>query len=62
MQDNLLSVNELAEVLNVPKSWIYARTRETGSNTIPVIKCGKYCRFDLDRVMEWLNKQNEAEI
>ena len=34
--DRLLTVNELAEVLSVKKSWIYSRTRETGPGTIPV--------------------------
>jgi len=29
MQD-FLTVDELAEKLKVPKSWVYSRTRETG--------------------------------
>ena len=57
MGERLLSVNELAEALNVPKSWVYSRTRETGPNAIPQIKCGKYCRFVLKDVLEWLKKQ-----
>ena len=44
---NLLSVKELADKLNVPKSWIYSRTRETGQEAMPRIKVGKYCRFVL---------------
>ena len=56
---NLLSVKELADKLNVPKSWIYSRTRETGQEAMPRIKVGKYCRFVLADVIGWLEKQNE---
>ena len=58
MNENLLSVNELAESLNVPKSWLYSRTRETGPGSIPRLRVGKYVRFRLSDVMEWLEKKN----
>lgn len=61
MYQNLLSVEELSESLNVPKSWVYSRTRETGPNSMPRIKVGKYCRFVLDDVLDWLKSQNEAD-
>ncbi|MDA3897699.1 MAG: helix-turn-helix domain-containing protein [Desulfobacteraceae bacterium] len=61
MNDNLLSVGELAQSLNVPKSWVYSRTRETGANVIPRLKVGKYVRFRLNDVMEWLEGQNNNE-
>ncbi len=60
MNQNLLTVDELSESLNVPKSWIYSRTRETGPDAMPMIKVGKYCRFILDDVLDWLKKQNES--
>ena len=60
MNQNLLSVEELSHVLNVPVSWIYSRTRETGPDAMPSIKVGKYCRFVLDDVMAWLKSQNES--
>lgn len=61
VNQNLLSVNELAEFLNVPKSWVYSRTRETGPDTMPRIKVGKYCRFVLTDVLNWLKSQTETE-
>ena len=61
MTQNLLSVDELAESLNVPKSWVYSRSRETGPDAIPRIKVGKYVRFELDKVFVWLKKQSETE-
>jgi len=42
-----LTVDELAEKLKVAKSWVYSRTRETGPDTMPRIKVGKYRRFVL---------------
>lgn len=64
MSDNniFLTVKELSTVLRVPKSWIYTRTRETGSGAIPRVVVGKYRRFILQDVLDWLAKkqaQNE---
>ena len=61
LNQNLLTVDELAESLSVQKSWVYSRTRETGPDAMPRIKVGKYCRFVLDDVLDWLKSQNEAD-
>ena len=61
MNKNLLSVDELAESLNVPKSWVYSRTRESGADAMPRIKVGKYCRFVLNDVLDWLKSQNDVD-
>jgi len=41
----------ISKLLNVPKSWIYQRTR---TNEIPHYKLGKYLKFDIDEVTAWL--------
>jgi len=61
MEQKLLSVGELSETLNVPKSWVYSRSRETGPSAIPRIRVGKYVRFELDKVLDWLKEQSEVE-
>lgn len=61
MAIRLIGVNELAETLSVVPSWIYSRTRIKGDGQIPHLRCGKYVRFDIDEVMEWLQNQQEAE-
>ncbi len=61
MDQNLLTVDELAASLSVPKSWIYSRSRKTGPGAMPKIKCGKYCRFVLSEVLAWLKDQQKAE-
>ncbi|MFW6101398.1 MAG: helix-turn-helix domain-containing protein [Bacteroidota bacterium] len=54
-----LTVTELAQELQVPKSWVYSRTRLKGKEQIPHLKCGKYCRFEMDQVVEWLNNRQD---
>jgi excisionase family DNA binding protein len=58
VMERLLTVDELSEHLRVPKSWVYHRTRQRGPNSIPMVRCSKYCRFNLEDVMAWLEKQN----
>ncbi|MFC1890847.1 helix-turn-helix domain-containing protein [Thermodesulfobacteriota bacterium] len=58
-EQNLLTIDDLAKILKVPKSWIYSRTRETGPESIPRTRVGKYLRFNIKEVMEWLKKQND---
>jgi excisionase family DNA binding protein len=58
MNQNLIGVEEMAKKLDVPVSWLYARTR---TNEVPHYKVGKYVRFDEYEVWEWLKKQNEDE-
>lgn len=62
MTDEFLTTDELAERLKVPKSWVYARTRERGPNAMPRLKFGKYCRFEWPKVKEWIQKQNEVDF
>ena len=47
----LLTIDEVAALLKVPKSWIYERTRR---KAIPHIKLGKYLRFQADVLARWL--------
>lgn len=47
----LLTLDEVAALLKVPKSWIYERTRR---KLIPHIKIGKYLRFSREALGRWL--------
>lgn len=49
-QERFATVKETAVFLGVPESWIYERTRK---GAIPVIKLGKYVRFDLAAISAW---------
>jgi excisionase family DNA binding protein len=47
---SLLTMREVAQLLKVPRSWIYDRTRR---NAIPVQRVGKYLRFDQQEIRAW---------
>jgi excisionase family DNA binding protein len=56
----LLTLDELAIFLKVPKGWIYARTRERAPDTLPFYKVGKYLRFRLNEVQQWLESRHRG--
>ncbi len=54
-QETLLTVQDVAEILKVPLSWVYEHTRRNGPGRLPHIKVGKYVRFlnvDISRYVE----------
>ena len=53
----LLTVEEVAELLQVPRSWVYERTRRRGLERLPHLKLGKYLRFEEGAVREFLERQ-----
>ena len=54
----LLTVEEVAGLLNVPVSWVYERTRQRGLNRLPGFRLGKYWRFREAEVFAWLERQH----
>ena len=56
----LVTIKELAEFLQVKKSWIYGQTRVAQRTGFPVVRCGKYVRFRLDDVLRWLNSGSKV--
>ncbi len=55
-RDRLLTVEELAERLNLPESWIYLHTRKRSGDPIPGFRLGKYWRFREAEVLQWLER------
>lgn len=53
----LLTAEEMAVILGVPKTWIYSRTK-LGQKGIPHVRVGKYVRFQKERVLEFLAKES----
>ena len=53
----LLTIGEVADLLKVPASWVYERTRRRGLNRLPGFRLGKYWRFDEAEVRAWLERQ-----
>ena len=61
MEQDLLTLNELAGKLKVKPSWVYGYSRQTGPGAIPRIKVGKYLRFRLNEVMNWIEEKQDKE-
>jgi excisionase family DNA binding protein len=51
MTERLLDAQEVAELLNVPVSWVRESTR---SGALPSIALGRYRRYDRQAVLDWL--------
>ena len=54
--DGLVGAADIAQLLKVPISWVYERTRRRGVERMPHFKLGKYLRFSKEEVLEWLHK------
>ncbi|MFP5450375.1 MAG: helix-turn-helix domain-containing protein [Thermoleophilia bacterium] len=51
MSGPLLTADQVAEMLQVPKSWVYAETR---AGRIPHVKLGRYSRYRAEAIAEWV--------
>jgi hypothetical protein len=58
----LLTVEDVAALLKVSRSWVYEHTRSRGTartERLPYIKIGKYKRFDPRSVREFLLRRSK---
>jgi len=53
---DLKTIEEMAAILKVKKSWLYRKTMEKRSDSIPRVKLGKYLRFIEKDVLDWINR------
>ena len=62
LSDQLYTVAQVANVLRLPTTWIYERTRK---NAIPHHKFGKYIRFttsDLSKILVICSRGPRSEV
>lgn len=57
MTGSLLTASEVANLLGVPKSWVYEQSR---LGRIPTVTLGRYRRYRREAIEEWL-EELEAE-
>ena len=57
MTDRLLTAKEVAEILNVPESWVREATRE---QRIPYLALGRYRRYSRPAIETWLQEQEHG--
>jgi excisionase family DNA binding protein len=46
LADELMTAAETARFLKVPVTWVYEHVRPGAEDRLPVVKIGKYLRFD----------------
>ena len=54
----LFTITEAAEVLRIPISWLYERTRR---NAIPYRRIGKYVRFTQDDLKQIISSGEQSK-
>jgi excisionase family DNA binding protein len=57
----LMTVHEVAGLLQVPASWVYEHTRLRCHNRIPGIRLGKYWRFQRTDIMSWIDANRKKD-
>jgi excisionase family DNA binding protein len=58
--DSLLTIKQVARMLQVPVSWVCGHTRGRSTNRIPGFRLGKYWRFQDADVRAWLECQRKG--
>ena len=53
MSSELMTADEVAERLRVPKTWVYRAARQ---GDLPSVRCGRYRRFDEGDVERWIGR------
>jgi excisionase family DNA binding protein len=53
MSASLLTAGDVAELLGVPKSWVYEQSR---AGRIPTVTLGRYRRYRRERIEAWLEE------
>jgi len=55
--ERLLTIQQVADMLHVPVSWVYGRTRKRSVERLPGIRLGKYWRFREEEIHMWVESQ-----
>jgi len=58
VSERLLNAEDVAQLLNVPVSWV---RQETRAGRIPCLELGRYRRYDREAVLEWLVEQRAGQ-
>jgi excisionase family DNA binding protein len=58
--DSLLTPQDAARLLKVSVSWIYEHVRPDVDDRLPVVKLGKYLRFDRRDLLAYIDSKRAA--
>ena len=60
MENRILTVEQVAELLKVPTSWVYKHTKRRAPDRLPHIKLGKYVRFEESAIMAFVERRRRV--
>ena len=55
--EKLVTIEKMADILSVKRSWLYLHNRAKGPDSIPRVSVGKYVRYVPADVLEWLKRK-----
>ena len=58
--DSLLTPQDAARFLKVSVSWVYEHVRPEAQDRLPVVKLGKYLRFDARDLRAYIDAKREV--
>jgi len=56
-ETKFLTVHEVADLLQVPVSWVYGQLRERCTEPLPGYRIGKYWRFRASEILLWVESR-----
>lgn len=59
MSTRLLTAAEVAELLGVPRSWVYEQSR---AGHIPTVSPGRYRRFRAEAITAWVEQLESRPV
>ena len=60
LPEELMKVEDVAAILKVKTSWVYAHIRRRRRDPIPHLMIGRYVRFEPRAVREWTGRQRKS--
>jgi excisionase family DNA binding protein len=60
MNDQILTVTEIAQLLKMTPGWVREKCRRRSRNPLPCFRPGRYLRFDRDEVLAWLRSTSNV--
>jgi excisionase family DNA binding protein len=59
--NEILTVEEVAELLRVTPGWVHEKCRQRSRNPLPCFRPGKYLRFSREEVLAWLRSTSNIK-
>lgn len=59
--NEILTVEEVAELLKVSTGWVHEKCRTRSRNPLPCYRPGRYLRFSREEVLVWLRSTSNIK-